>query len=114
MENRSLTEDIDKIARGRVWTGAEAIKLGLVDALGGFDEALEAAKQQGKIADNQKIKIVNYPQPKSLSEKISDLLFNDIVAMPRLFEQSGVDIRYLKLFKRMQYDTILSPFELKM
>ncbi len=114
LENRSLTENIDKIARGRVWTGAEAVKLGLVDALGGFDEALEAAKQQGKIADNQKIKIVNYPQPKSLSEKISDLLFNDIVAMPRLFEQSGVDIRYLKLFKRMQYDTILSPFELKM
>ena len=114
VENRPLTEDINKIARGRVWIGREAVKLGLVDALGGFDEALEAARQKGKIADNQKFKIVNFPQPKSLSEKISDLLFKDIVTMPRLFKQSGVDIRHLKLFKRLQYDTVLVPFELKM
>jgi protease-4 len=36
-------EDVDKIARGRVWSGADALKLGLVDEIGGFEEAVAAA-----------------------------------------------------------------------
>ncbi|MDR1463539.1 MAG: signal peptide peptidase SppA [Azoarcus sp.] len=36
-------EDVDRIARGRVWRGAEAVDIGLVDHLGGFDAALAAA-----------------------------------------------------------------------
>ena len=112
-ENRQLKKNIDEIARGRVWTGAEALELGLVDALGGMDEALDMARKRGNIASNQKFKVVNYPQPKSLSEKISDLLFKNMIMIPDWIIKSGVNIRYLKLFKRLQYDTVIPMFDLK-
>jgi len=37
--------EIDRIARGRVWTGRQAKELGLVDELGGFDKAVELVKE---------------------------------------------------------------------
>src|SRR5205085_3157630 len=41
-------DEVDKIARGRVWSGAQARKLGLVDEIGGLDEAIaSAAKMAG-------------------------------------------------------------------
>ena len=113
-ENRKLTEDIDKVARGRVWTGRQALKLGLVDALGGFDEALIEARKRGGIEAGQKFKMIYYPSEKSLSEKLRDLILNGSVDMNKIINNSGVDIRYLKLFKRRQYDTILPPFMINM
>ncbi|TRX56852.1 signal peptide peptidase SppA [Thalassomonas sp. M1454] len=43
-ENRNMSpEDVDKIAQGRVWTGAKGQEIGLVDKLGGLDDAIAAA-----------------------------------------------------------------------
>ena len=42
-------EELDKIAQGRVWTGAKAKELGLVDELGGLDRALEIAIEKAGI-----------------------------------------------------------------
>jgi protease-4 len=43
-EGRNMTpEDVEKIAQGRVWSGAEALKIGLVDKLGSLQEAVAAA-----------------------------------------------------------------------
>jgi protease-4 len=41
--------DLERIAGGRVWTGAEALELGLVDGIGGFREALLKARELGGI-----------------------------------------------------------------
>ncbi len=46
-------EAIEKIAEGRVWTGEKAVELGLVDTLGGIDEAIEEAAKLAKIKDFQ-------------------------------------------------------------
>ena len=46
-------ERIDAIGQGRVWTGAQAKQIGLVDELGGLDRALAVAKQRAKIAPRQ-------------------------------------------------------------
>ena len=43
------TAELEGIAAGRVWTGAEALDLGLVDEVGGFREALRKARELGKI-----------------------------------------------------------------
>jgi len=43
--------DVDKIARGRVWSGQEAIKLGLVDRAGGLNAALAAAARRAGLKD---------------------------------------------------------------
>lgn len=113
LENRKLTKDIDDVARGRVWTGRQALELGLIDELGGLDEALSEARKRGGIKSGEKFKIVSYPREKSISEKLRDLVLGNISAN-KIIDNSGVDIRYLKLFKRRQYDTILPPFNVNM
>lgn len=52
-EYRGMEKDaVDEIAQGQVWTGAEAVELGLVDALGGLDDAINlAAELAGLDAD---------------------------------------------------------------
>ena len=113
-ENRNLNANIDKIARGRVWSGRQALALGLVDEMGGFEEALILAQQRGNIAPQTKIKLVTYPQEKSFSEKIKELILSGDIRVKEMIAKSGVDIRYLKLFKRLQYDMVLLPFVLNM
>jgi protease IV len=50
VEGRKLpTAEVEKIAQGRVYTGAQALGLKLVDKLGSFAEAIDLAKQEGKI-----------------------------------------------------------------
>ena len=43
-------QQIDAVAQGRVWSGAQALERGLVDRLGGYGDALSAAAQRGKLA----------------------------------------------------------------
>ncbi|UTM56492.1 signal peptide peptidase SppA [Photobacterium sp. CCB-ST2H9] len=51
-ENRHISlEETDKIAQGRVWTGQDALKLGLVDRLGDFDDAIVSAAKLAKLDD---------------------------------------------------------------
>jgi protease-4 len=56
---------VDKIAKGRVWSGAQAKELGLVDELGGIDRAIEIAKQLAHIPSSSPVHIVRYPQEKT-------------------------------------------------
>lgn len=113
--NRKLSQPLDKVARGRIWTGRQAQKLGLVDELGGSTEAFLKALEIGKINKNQQIKILYYPKTKSFGEKLTDLLTNaGSVRAEKIMERSGVDITNFKLFKRLQYDTILLPFNINM
>ena len=61
-EARKLSpEAVDKVARGRVWTGAQAQAKGLVDHLGGFQEALAEAKQRAALAADADIEVVDEP-----------------------------------------------------
>ena len=55
------TEEVDKVARGRVWTGRQAKEKGLVDELGGLNEALIIAQQRAGL-DNKVIEIVRLPK----------------------------------------------------
>jgi protease-4 len=49
-EGRKMTfAQVDAIAQGRVWTGADAIKIGLVDKIGGLDDAIKEAASLAKI-----------------------------------------------------------------
>ena len=58
-EGRKLSkEQVDSIAQGRVWTGAQALGIGLVDTLGGLDDAIE---QAAKLAKIEKYSILRCP-----------------------------------------------------
>lgn len=56
---------VDKIAKGRVWSGTQAKQLGLVDELGGLDTAIKVAKQLSHIPEDEPVHIVRYPQEKT-------------------------------------------------
>ncbi|HEU5160539.1 MAG TPA: signal peptide peptidase SppA [Streptosporangiaceae bacterium] len=56
-EGRGLTrERVDALARGRVWTGADAHAQGLVDELGGLDRALEIARKKAGLATDAPVR----------------------------------------------------------
>lgn len=60
---RGKTEDEARaVAKGRVYTGDQALQLGLVDELGGLEVAILAAKKAANIPANAPVKIVHYPQ----------------------------------------------------
>ncbi|MEB4208192.1 signal peptide peptidase SppA [Mycobacterium sp. 94-17] len=61
-DGRNLTtEAVDRVARGRVWTGADARERGLVDELGGFRTALRRAKSLAGLDEDADVRVVNYP-----------------------------------------------------
>ncbi len=61
-EGRNLsTEAVDVVARGRVWTGADALERGLVDELGGFRTAVRRAKVLAGLDEDTEVRIVSYP-----------------------------------------------------
>ncbi|OBF69080.1 signal peptide peptidase SppA [Mycobacterium sp. 852002-51971_SCH5477799-a] len=61
-DGRNLTtEAVDRVARGRVWTGADARERGLVDELGGFRAALRRAKILAGLDKDTDVRIVTYP-----------------------------------------------------
>ncbi|MFZ3342944.1 MAG: signal peptide peptidase SppA [Terriglobales bacterium] len=70
-EGRKLPkEKVLEIAKGRIWSGQDAKNLGLVDELGGYDTALKLAKQAAHIPESDEVKIVVFPQEKSLWETL--------------------------------------------
>jgi len=70
-EGRKLPkEKVLEIAKGRIWSGQDAKNLGLVDELGGYDTALNLAKKAAGIGDNEDVRIVEYPRPKTLLQSL--------------------------------------------
>jgi protease-4 len=65
-------EKVQEIAKGRVWTGADAKPRGLVDQLGGFWTAVGEVKQVAGIAPDQNIVFERFPKVKSFSEAVED------------------------------------------
>jgi protease-4 len=98
-EGRGMSmEAVDSVAQGRVWLGNKAIEIGLVDKLGGLDDAIEAV---AKLSSLEEYKVVSYPKTKTLEEKIMAALGND----------SDNDQAKAQLLKELQGSLI--PAELK-
>src|SRR5262245_10169849 len=55
---------VDSVGQGRVWSGSAALRLGLVDSLGGLNEAFDLAKRRAKIDPDEDIVIEVYPRPR--------------------------------------------------
>jgi protease-4 len=63
---------VEEIAQGRVWSGTEAKVLGLVDELGGLQDALSYAAAKAELGENYRV--VEFPRKKELAEVITELL----------------------------------------
>jgi protease-4 len=63
-EGRDLPRDrVDSLARGRVWTGADAHERGLVDELGGLSTALELARKKSGLAEDAPVRVYPHVSP---------------------------------------------------
>ncbi|MGC8745330.1 MAG: signal peptide peptidase SppA [Candidatus Saccharicenans sp.] len=58
-------EEVNRIGRGRVWTGNQAKSLNLIDDLGGLDAAIEAAKKMAGISLQQEVELVVWPKKRT-------------------------------------------------
>jgi protease-4 len=58
VERGMTVEQVDQVARGQVWTGAKAHRLGLVDELGGLAEALDSAAETAGVLDDYRVAFI--------------------------------------------------------
>jgi len=69
-EGRGMSvEAVDKIGKGRVWSGTQAKELGLVDELGGIDTAIRVAKGLAHISAAERVRIVRFPEEKTFLQQ---------------------------------------------
>lgn len=68
-KNRKMTfEQLRAIAKGRVWSGQDALKLGLIDKLGSFQDAIDLAKARIGVPLDKKVLVEIYPRPEDQFE----------------------------------------------
>jgi len=66
-KNRNMTtSQVDAIAQGRVWSGSKELELGLVDALGNIDSAIEAAAELANLSDYETLLVEKQKTPRAL------------------------------------------------
>ncbi len=94
--------DVDSIAQGRVWTGTDALKIGLVDAIGGLGRSIHSAAAMANLKD---YKVVTFPEPadkfSSLMRKISNNAHasSDAALKTALKDQLGESYEWLERFR---------------
>lgn len=70
-EGRNLDiHKVREVAKGRIWSGQDAKELGLVDELGGFEQAVQAAKAAAGIAAEEKIELKSFPVKRPLWKRL--------------------------------------------
>jgi protease IV len=106
-------EAIRKVASGRVWSGDQAKTRGLVDVLGGFNDAVKIAAEKAGVADDYKIRY--YPRQKPFFQGILEQLEENSEA--KALHQSLGDFYpyYLQLKRAQTYQGVQArlPFEMQ-
>src|ERR1700678_2289855 len=97
-------DQIESLAQGRVWVGAQAKDNGLVDQLGGLDRAVEVLKQQAHMAASDRVTLVPYPGRRS----VLDLVFS------RADPTAEVQLRLEKILGRLPLQQLSQHGFLKM
>lgn len=114
-EGRGMEQDAVKaIAQGRVWTGNDALKNGLVDELGGLDLALQYAAEAAEISD---YKIKEFPifEEEDLAKALMNQLINgsktkEAILKEELGEENYKLLKKIKAMKEKEGIQLLFPF----
>lgn len=115
---RRMTEaDVDSFAQGRVWTGTDALQIGLVDGLGNMERAVRSAASLAKLKDFQ---LKTYPEKvdklKSIMKMVSRNASMTEAVTKSLKQQLGVDLNDALQLRRLQQmngrSMMLMPFQI--
>lgn len=74
-------ERVQNVARGRVWTGADALERGLVDELGGFWDAVDDVKMLAGIDPGTRVRFKSYPAAEGIFGRVSRVLETSSAAL---------------------------------
>ncbi len=97
-------ERVLEIAKGRIWSGEDAVKLGLIDELGSFKHAIDVARELSGIPADKEVRLERYPRPTSLLEMLTgDRDENSEQAlMPTLWQTLAPFQPALRVMERLQ------------
>jgi len=89
---------VDSIGQGRVWSGADALELGLVDEIGGLEQAIECAAGLAELGENYRV--VELPKQKSIFETIMENE-TDGITEKVMREKLGTSYEYINDLKTL-------------
>lgn len=99
VDGRKLSQAVvDSISQGRVWTGVQAQKMGLVDRLGGIQAAVDCA---AKMANIPEVKISAYPRPRNTLDRLMKSVGGNAKASV-LKEELGADYAFYQTVKKLR------------
>lgn len=88
---------VDSFAQGRVWSGTDAVRIGLVDGLGGLDRALASAAKKAGLSSYQ---VVTYPEPvdkfQSLMRQFKGVTVSSDLVKAVLIEKMAPEYEYIR------------------
>jgi len=95
-EGRNMTpESVDKIGQGRVWSGSNAVEIGLVDVLGGLDKAIDIAAEMANVKE---YKLKEMPKRTNPIEELMKQ-FGASAKVSLIKSELGVNYKYINYFK---------------
>lgn len=108
-DGRNMTKNqVDEIGQGRVWSGRDALELGLVDVLGGLEKSIELAAEMAKLND---YRIVNLPKEKDPFQEILDEVMNGQIRNSILKKELG---QFYPQFKEIQELRKMDDIQMRM
>ena len=109
-------DDIKLVAEGRVWSGTDALSIGLVDVLGGLDDAIAIAATKAELTDNYTI--AEYPKQKdALTQLLEDLTGESLTNIVLKHRLSNTDFSFLtshSSFLIPQGSQALTPYRVEL
>jgi protease-4 len=113
-EGRKMTfAEVDAIGQGRVWSGSEALKIGLVDKIGGLNDAIAEAAKMAKI---KSYSTQNYPEyEKSLNDLLSGLPFaqsKEAFIKEEIGEENYLLIEHIKKLQKLKGAQAIMPYSI--
>jgi protease-4 len=113
-QGRKMTfAEVDAIAQGRVWSGSEAVKIGLVDKIGGLNDAIAEAARIAKI---KSYSTQNYPEyEKSFDELFSGFPFaksKEAFIKEEIGEENYHIIEQVKRLQKQKGVQAMLPYEI--
>ena len=113
-EGRGLRQTyVDSIGQGRVWAGADAIELGLVDQLGDMEDAIAYAAEKAGLGTDYKV--TEYPKEKSFFTRMMESMNKTDELDAAMRQKLGVYYHYLESIENLQKNTGIQarmPFDL--
>jgi protease-4 len=114
-EGRNMkVADVDSIGQGRVWSGADAKRLGLIDDFGGLQKAVETAADLAKLTE---YRLVGYPKQKDPFTQFMEEISGESATQSILQNELGENYMYYEYLKSMtQYQGVQArvPYEIRL